>query len=156
MDIHLNTWSARIDHPFWYFLCALLFTIAIRLIMSTLNAWVYKFLYRASFREAWWIYFTGINPKDIGRNLKERKDDPVLSDFWLPTGVGFLELISYPVLLEIGLWSVIGAWIGFKTVAQWRVWTEDRSQFNRYLIGNALAVIISFWFSIWFVGPLHH
>jgi uncharacterized membrane protein HdeD (DUF308 family) len=76
--------------------------------------------------------FLGVNPDDLHR-----------SDFWLTTILGSLELLSYPVLLKIELWTVIGAWIGFKTVAQWRVWTESRSQFNRYLTGNALVIMAS-------------
>jgi hypothetical protein len=83
------------------------------------------------------------------------RDDAVRSDFWLPTILGSLELVSYPVLLQIGSWTAIGAWIGFKTVAQWNVWIKNRSQFNRYLIGNALVVIGSLALSIWFLVPLH-
>jgi hypothetical protein len=126
--------------------------------MSLLNAWEHSVLWQISFGEAWWKFLKGIHPEDYGRLLNSCQrvtDDAVRSDFWLPTILGSLELVSYPVLLQIGSWTAIGAWIGFKTVAQWNVWTKNRSQFNRYLIGNALVVIGSLVLSIWFLAPLH-
>jgi hypothetical protein len=136
--INLNGWNVHVDHL--YFVWAVVLTLVIRLGMSFHNAWGYWYSKRKkdlgvgqiSYCEAFKRFFLGVNPDDVDR-----------SDYWLPTFLGFLELLSYPVLLKIELWSVIGAWIGFKTVAQWRVWSESRTQFNLYLAGNALAIMAS-------------
>src|SRR5213594_2446654 len=48
------------------------------------------------------------------------------------------------VLMAAGLWTYIGAWVAFKTAAQYRHWGESRSMFNRFLAGNALVLILSF------------
>jgi hypothetical protein len=104
--------------------------------MSFLNAWEYSELYGVHFPVALWRYLIGVHPNDIPL-------DRIRSDFLLTTFLGTLELISYPVLLQMGSWSVIGAWIGFKTIAQWAAWIKNRNQFNRYLIGNALVLISS-------------
>jgi hypothetical protein len=62
---------------------------------------------------------------------------------WSSTALGVLEALSYPVLMVTDNWSFIGAWLGFKTVAQWSVWQNKREAFNRFLIGNLLLLIIS-------------
>jgi hypothetical protein len=61
-----------------------------------------------------------------------------------PFILGWIELTVYPVLMASGAWTVIGAWIGFKTVAQWERWKMERNIFNVFLIGNALVVILSY------------
>jgi hypothetical protein len=66
-------------------------------------------------------------------------------DYWHPTILGTLELIGYPVLMAVGAWSAIGAWLAFKALAQWENWKTSRPAYNRFLIGNALAVMLAFW-----------
>ena len=61
-----------------------------------------------------------------------------------PTILGTLELLAYPVLMSVQAWPVIGAWLGFKTLAQWDAWKQGRAQYNQFLIGNALVVMLSF------------
>jgi hypothetical protein len=63
-----------------------------------------------------------------------------------PFVLGFLELLTYPVLMASGSWTAIGAWIGLKTVAQWDRWKLERDIFNNFLIGNAVVVIASYMF----------
>ncbi|HUC61251.1 MAG TPA: hypothetical protein VMF53_04780 [Alphaproteobacteria bacterium] len=57
--------------------------------------------------------------------------------------LGTIELATFPVLMAVGAWEAIGAYIGLKTIAQWHHWKEDRAPFNRYLVGNALVLILS-------------
>jgi hypothetical protein len=66
------------------------------------------------------------------------------SDYWYNFWLGLLEILSYPILMVTGSWTIIGAWIGFKAVAQWKAWNENRAPFQRFLIGNALVVLVSF------------
>jgi hypothetical protein len=64
---------------------------------------------------------------------------------WLqPAIMGLLELVAYPVLLSVGRWDAIGAWLALKTAAKWGEWTSQRESYNRFLIGNALVVILAF------------
>lgn len=60
-----------------------------------------------------------------------------------PTILGTLELLAYPVLMKLEAWPVIGAWLGFKTVAQWDAWRTGRAEYNQFLIGNALVLAAS-------------
>ena len=64
-------------------------------------------------------------------------------DYWLPAIVGWLELAAYPYFLATGDWKPIGGWIALKTVAQWGAWTKSRSNYQRFLIGNALVIAAS-------------
>jgi hypothetical protein len=75
----------------------------------------------------------GFHPNDKG----------LYSDYWFTLFLGLIELMSFPVLMKMGAWNVIGAWIGSKTVAQWKRWTENRVSFNGYLIGNAVCILLS-------------
>jgi len=82
----------------------------------------------------------------LWRNLKGvHPNDPkgTKSDLWSATFLGLLELLSYPVIMATGAWTIIGAWIGLKTLAQWKTWQENRFSYNQYLIGNALVVLLS-------------
>jgi hypothetical protein len=134
--IPINGLDVNVSCIGWYLAGAFIFALIIRLFLSALNAWEYSHLFGKTFWWAWKTYFKGVHQTDDPAGL-------IRSDFWLPTFIGFLELITFPILLQTGSWTVIGAWIGFKTVAQWNVWTRSRSQFNRYLIGTALVVMMS-------------
>lgn len=65
-------------------------------------------------------------------------------DFWFPTILGTGELFVYPVLMLLDAWNFVGAWLIFKTIPNWGLWKDDRSTYNRFLIGNALTLILSF------------
>lgn len=69
-------------------------------------------------------------------------------DYLTPWVLGFLELVAFPPLMATGHWSYVGAWIAFKTAAQYKHWSDDRFIFNRFLIGNALIVILAYWFLV--------
>ena len=67
-------------------------------------------------------------------------------DYVVPFLVGTLELALYPVLVSLGSWQAIGAWIGVKTAAGWR-WQQnaDRQAYTNFLLGNALVIFAAFW-----------
>jgi hypothetical protein len=130
-----------------YVCCAIAIAVAIRLFMSLLrvveerNPPRFKangdpVQARSNLSNRWadyWLDFSGFHPNDSQR------------DYLLPAILGCIELVAFPVLLVSSHWDVIGAWIGFKALAQWRTWTENRNTYNRFLIGNALVVIASWY-----------
>ena len=70
----------------------------------------------------------------------------LVPDYWHPFILGLFELMAYPVLMATGNWRFVGAWLAFKTLAQWKHWAKYRVAFNRFLIGNALVLFCSFLF----------
>jgi len=77
-------------------------------------------------------------------NLKGFNKNPEKADYWYPFILGVFEFLTYPILMVTGNWQFIGAWLAFKTLAQWKHWGKNRPVFNRFLIGNALVLILSF------------
>lgn len=61
-------------------------------------------------------------------------------DYFTTFIIGSFELAAYPVLMATGAWTVIGAWMGLKTAAQWREWSRDRTVFHMFLIGNLMVI----------------
>jgi hypothetical protein len=123
--------------PDWrdYIVLAIMLQLSVRVLISALGAVELRHIdpKERSFWIHFWRCWKGVHPNDDG----------LYSDYWFASILGLIELLSYPVLMKVGAWSVIGAWLGFKTVAQWRRWTENRVSFNRYLIGNAVCVLLS-------------
>ena len=70
--------------------------------------------------------------------------EPDDNDYCFPFFLGVLEFAIYPVLMATEYWTFIGAWLGFKGVSQWKRWSDKRSVFNRFLIGNAIFLLISY------------
>ena len=136
----------HIPHWFLYIVVGFLLQVVIRAIMSGISAVMLAHRSEGSsrdvFRGAYYRSFLGFHPDD-----KENKK----SDCLLPFLLGLLELYSYPVLMATGAWTAIGAWLGFKTLAQWKSWGDDRVTFNHYLIGNALVLLSSLLFLVYFV-----
>jgi hypothetical protein len=69
------------------------------------------------------------------------KKDVMIDDYWLPAIVGFAELLVFPILMSIGKWIFIGAWMGIKTASSWGGWQNYRTAYNRFLLGNILSVM---------------
>jgi len=67
-----------------------------------------------------------------------------IDDYGIPIYIGIIELFLYPILMLANKWTVIGAWLGIKTAAQWKGWREGRTPYNRFLLGNILVISISF------------
>lgn len=66
-----------------------------------------------------------------------------VKDYFLPSILGFIELLIYPTLILTGKWAVIGGWLTLKTAAKWKGWKADRNSYNRFLIGNALVILVA-------------
>src|SRR5881398_57296 len=84
-------------------------------------------------------------------NLKGFGSNRQVDDYLYPYYLGFLEFLSYPVLMAADLWPFIGVWLAFKTAGQWEHWKKSRHMFNRFLIGNALVIILSLLIMVSFV-----
>jgi hypothetical protein len=65
-------------------------------------------------------------------------------DYFQPFFVGLLELLVYPALLAAGVPQYIGAWLGLKVVPQLGSWSTHRESYQRFLIGNGLVLIASY------------
>lgn len=66
---------------------------------------------------------------------------------WIPTAIGFFELAVYPILLTLGNYGIIGAWIGIKTAGGWTGYSQSRTSFNRFLLFNVITLLVAFWLS---------
>jgi len=65
-------------------------------------------------------------------------------DLWLSAIIGLAELPAYPVLLRLGHWNFIGAWLALKTSGQWGGWRVSRTSFSRFLLSNILNLSLSY------------
>lgn len=77
-----------------------------------------------------------------GQNPNNNRND-LFYNFLL----GFFELLIYPILIKSSNIEIIGAWLGFKALAQWGRWNKERLIYNRFLIANLLIVVISYFLS---------
>lgn len=83
------------------------------------------------------VELNGLDDKDKERNR---------GDYLAPFIIGFLELLTYPILFAAGLHLYVGAWISLKLVAQYKHWADNRNTFNAFLLGNALILVFAFTF----------
>jgi uncharacterized membrane protein YphA (DoxX/SURF4 family) len=117
-----------------YFALAASASLVIRLVLSVLK-----------WSEGW----PKLNPQDgfwvTFRGFGGRKDD-----YFQPFLVGFLELLVYPALLAAGVPQYIGAWLGLKVVPQLGSWSTNRESYQRFLIGNGLVLVASYFLRIYF------
>jgi len=90
----------------------------------------------------------GIDTERLAADSQIAWDD-YLHPYWL----GVAELAAYPVLLATDNAEYIGAWLVFKTLPLWGVWSKQRSSYNRFLVGNALVLILSYGVARSFLGP---
>ena len=119
----------------WYLLYVLVIALLVRVAFGLLKA----AQLRGSFqRERFWYAFW---------ETVWWSPDPRVCDYFHGFFVGLLELLVFPVLIATGAHAYIGAWLSFKVVAEWRRWGEDRTDFNRFLILNALVLVGSYWLS---------
>ncbi len=79
----------------------------------------------------WWYSFT---------SFRFRKN----SDLLLPTLIGFVELTAYPILMVIGQYLFIGAWLGIKTAGAWKGWRTSQTAYNRFLLFNLLNLVVAY------------
>lgn len=138
MDKLLNAWSIN-NLPAFLILVPVL-SLFIRVVSCVLRAMEIDTSSDKAFHIRFRESFLGISP------------DPKKVDYWHAFLLGCVEFACYPVLMATGAWNVIGAWLGFKTLAQWKHWTEYRPAFNRFLFCNALVLILSLLVMVRFVN----
>lgn len=117
---------------------AFLGALFIRLIISSIEAWDRG-------KDWFWPVFLGYGKKiDC---IRVEGADRLLGFF-----IGFLELVSYPILIIVNLPEYVGAWLVFKTVNRWNYKSQNRGLFNRYLFANALILVFSYLFARFIKG----
>ena len=133
-----------------YIITTLLVVIAIRLILSTLKYLTEKSRHPSENLRYWKIFrgFGVDNNNNNGGNDERRAVD----DYFLPAILGGLELIVYPILLASGVPEYIGLWLGLKVAPIFGSWTSHRETYQRFLIGNALNLILSYVLATYFFG----
>ena len=119
-----------IEHPLVYAASVILAGLLVRVASSALKAIEVAIDKKAS--DFWSALWTAL------------KGSGQYKDYWQPFVLGLLELAAFPVLMATDHWSYVGAWLGLKTVAQATRWKDDRSVFNRFLIGTGLVVLASY------------
>ena len=135
----MDDWGIKLLHgvhaPAWYFYpLVIVGSLSVRAIVCALRAWEITFRF-------WGRQFGTVFCEHFKGRVWE---NPIESDYCLPLYVGTLELFAFPFLMQQGAWSVLGAWVGFKTIAQFEAWTRDRNAFNRYLLSTAVVIFLSF------------
>jgi len=128
--IVIDSWS--VDSWFVFIAYAFLLSIGVRLLSSLLRA------IELSSKPNSPAYFTCCWQSLLGYD-----SDPYKADYWFPFILGFLEFLVYPFLIKAGLWGGIAVWISLKTLPQWEIWKSNRPVFNRFLIGNAIVILLS-------------
>ena len=124
----------------WYLVCAAVFSVLIRVILSGLRASEAPKERRRAFLRV----FHGFQ-SDGGQ---------VTPDYWQPTLLGFLELTVYPILLASAKPEYVGAWLAFKTLPRFGSWEKHRNTYQRFLIGNALVLVFSYALTRLFIGRI--
>ena len=145
----LLKWS--ISNPWCYVGYVLAVAVAVRIVLSLLRAFKYanedKHANedgRPHFGKLYWLTLKGFHPPvRVKTSEGEEKVRDVRSDHLSAFVLGLLELATYPVLIAINQWPLIGAWITLKTLAQWSEWQRDRGVFNLFLIGTVVNVLVA-------------
>ncbi|SRR6266498_4766291 len=115
----------------WQFaISVLIVTVAIRMIMTACRTVALNGI--RGFWSQWLMDFLSTHP-----------DTERVKDFWVPSFIGTLELVIFPLLISLTEWRSIGGWIAIKTAVSWKGWTTDRASYNRFLLGNALVIFAS-------------
>ena len=102
---------------------------------------------RAEKNPSFWRYFVRLM---CGRELFDTSSTSSTDkanfrgDYLAPFVLGFLELVTFPVLFAASLDTYVGAWLGLKVVANYKHWSDDAIKFNSFLLGNALVLLLSF------------
>jgi len=127
---------------FSYLVIVLILSLIIRAIMSVLKGLAimqgeaddegFKFSKEWNLEQAIRRVFRGFNTS------------AKVDDYWLTFFLGSVELFSYPILINIQKWEFLGAWIGIKVASTWGTWQKSRTAYTRFLCGNLLVIIASF------------
>ncbi len=128
----LDAWSSP---PCGFYVLVFILSLGVRAVVCLSRAW------QISFRSPPERHFGRIFWQNFKGQVRQNPDE---SDYLLPFFVGTAELLAFPYLMRLQAWSVLGAWIGFKTLAQFEEWKTSRNAFNRYLFSTALVIFFSF------------
>jgi len=80
------------------------------------------------------------------KHLPDKEKERNRGDYVAPFVIGFLELLTFPILFAAGFHVYVGAWISLKLFAQYKHWADDRNTFNAFLLGNGLILVFAFVF----------
>lgn len=144
----------NIRFEYWYYylfyiLIVFVFSIGFRALFSLMRARAAE--YENEKQNKYWVFYEVSRFDRFKIIFKGNSKVEPYPDLWYNFQLGTIELFIFPILMRVDAIAIIGAWIGFKTVAQWSAWNKNRLTFNRYLIANALQVIISFLLMNWFM-----
>ncbi len=132
--------SITIKPDLWkYFFVAIVCSLGVRLIITfftTLESRVDNA--NTSFFETYKLFFMG---KGVDGNQS--------FDHFQTLLLGVMEISIFPILLIANKPEYIGGWLALKTLPQWNRWTEKRWIYNRFLLGNALIIVISYFVARW-------
>lgn len=135
-------------HPKWLYINEPIWGVLARAVISSAIIRIALVLLRVpladkTIKGRFWILLKGFRP--VTRKIQVvNGPKEILPDYWHPFWLGFLELCAFPYFILGGKPDYIGAWIALKTLAQWKVWQNDRTVFNLFLIGQALVLIFSY------------
>ncbi|MFC7047979.1 hypothetical protein [Emcibacter nanhaiensis] len=100
---------------------------------------------RQEIKGEFWLIFKG-----VGGETADRKSIP--ADFWLSYVIGFAEMLAYPLLIINDQTTMIGFWLGFKTIHRWNYAPNyDRGPYNLYLVGNLIVLMGAYFSARWAV-----
>jgi hypothetical protein len=144
---NIGRWTVEV--PYLYPGLALSIQVLIRAVMTALRAWELVDRPTASRtkrenRDTYGYVADGFW-KTWRLDFLSRHPSATVKDYLHPSIIGFVELMLYPPLIANGKWIVIGGWIATKTAVQWPTWADQRSTYNRFLIGNAFVIAASCW-----------
>ena len=126
----IDNW--QITSPIAYVFIAIGCALIIRIILSILQGIDNQSL------KAIWYTLRGFPPKDDNNDKIK-----LCGDRWQAFPLGVLEILAFPILMKTNNWSFIGAWIGFKVLGNWKIWSEKREVVNRFLVGVGLVLVAS-------------
>jgi len=81
----------------------------------------------------------------LGKGVEGNRSFDHFQTFFL----GVMELSIFPILLIANKPEYIGGWLALKTLPQWNRWTEKRWIYNRFLLGNAFIIVLSYFIARW-------
>lgn len=131
-----------------YLLLVAGYSFAVRALIILIRVWRYYVEHHGQGAREFSNFYRralfGLGCEPFKASGEHAKDERARGDYLTAWILGLLELAAYPYLFAADKYEYVGAWIGFKVVAQYKTWSEDRGTFTVFLIGNALVLIIAF------------
>lgn len=138
-----SLFEISLEKSIWLFaIYAVLISLVIRTILSALRAWEIE---NENSEISFWPAFRN---SFVGRGFGGERW--YQNDYWHPFMLGTFELAAYPILLAGNKPEYIAGWLVLKTLPQWGRWKEKRTAYNRFLVGNALVLLVSYFATVYF------